>query len=143
MVLWAAASESVLLVELTVPWEEGIEAAQERKKAKYFDLVMECREGGWSVRLCLVEVGTRGFVGMTTTYLLKDLRLRGGRLQHATKERRGAREGKLLPVAEEERQGVGSGRKSQLQGVSGRRPREAPCSLPHHQQMFLGKGQNI
>ncbi len=46
MVLWSAAVKSVILIELTVPWEEGLEAAYERKKAKYADLVAECRESG-------------------------------------------------------------------------------------------------
>ena len=39
VVLWSAAVKSVLLVELTVPWEEGLEAAYERKMVKYADLV--------------------------------------------------------------------------------------------------------
>ena len=86
MVLWTTAGKSALLVELTVPWEEGLEAAHERKRAKYADLVAECREGGWSTRLYPVEVGARGFVGDSTTRLLKDLGLRGTRLHKATRE---------------------------------------------------------
>ncbi|KAJ8353609.1 hypothetical protein SKAU_G00211760 [Synaphobranchus kaupii] len=86
IVLWAAEEKSVLLVELTVPWEEGVEAAHERKRAKYADLVAECREGGWSARLYPVEVGARGFVGGSTTCLLKDLGLRGRALSKATRE---------------------------------------------------------
>ncbi|XP_042611284.1 trafficking protein particle complex subunit 12-like [Cyprinus carpio] len=41
------AVKSVIVIELTVPWEEGLEGAYERKKAKYADLVVECRESGW------------------------------------------------------------------------------------------------
>ncbi|KAJ8352978.1 hypothetical protein AAFF_G00124830, partial [Aldrovandia affinis] len=55
VVLWSAAAKSALLIELTVPWEEGLEAAYERKMAKYADLVAECRESGWSVRMYPVE----------------------------------------------------------------------------------------
>ena len=80
MVLWSAAVKSVLLIELTVPWEEGLEAAYERK------MVAECRESGWTARTYPVEVGAGGFVGSSTARLLKDVGLRGARLSKATKE---------------------------------------------------------
>ncbi|KAJ8393343.1 hypothetical protein AAFF_G00062440 [Aldrovandia affinis] len=83
VVLWSAAAKSALL---TVPWEEGLEAAYERKMAKYADLVADCRESGWSVRMYPVEVGARGFVGSSTSRLLRDLELRGARLSKSTKE---------------------------------------------------------
>ncbi|XP_074530869.1 LOW QUALITY PROTEIN: interferon-induced very large GTPase 1-like [Halichoeres trimaculatus] len=86
MVLWTKEEKAVLLVELTVPWEEGMEGAYERKRAKYTDLAAECRENGWRTRLFPVEVGTRGFVGVSTTRLLKELGLRGKELHKATKE---------------------------------------------------------
>ena len=44
IVVWSTKAKSVHLVELTVPMEEGIEAAFERKKAKYSDLAAEA---GW------------------------------------------------------------------------------------------------
>ncbi len=74
--LWSAAEMSVILIELTVPWEEGLEATYERKKVKYADLVADCRESGWIVRL----------VGRSTSYLLKDLGLQGATLSRSTKE---------------------------------------------------------
>ncbi len=64
----------------------GLEAAYERKKAKYADLVTECRESGWSVRLCPVEVRARGFVGRSASCLIKDMGLRGATLSISTKE---------------------------------------------------------
>lgn len=36
-----SAGRSALLAELTVPWKEGLDAAHERKRAKYADLVAE------------------------------------------------------------------------------------------------------
>lgn len=39
--------KTILLVALTVPWEEGMEAASEQKRSKYADLAAECREAGW------------------------------------------------------------------------------------------------
>ena len=57
LVMWSEVSKTVLLVELTVPWEGGVEAANERKRAKYADLVAECREAGWRTIMWPVEVG--------------------------------------------------------------------------------------
>ncbi|KAJ8279317.1 hypothetical protein COCON_G00063830 [Conger conger] len=56
-------ARSVHLIELTIPREEGIEAAFERKKAKYSELAAECREAGWKTTIYPVEVGCRGYVG--------------------------------------------------------------------------------
>ncbi len=33
IVMWSTAAKQVLIIELTVPWEEGIPAAQELKQA--------------------------------------------------------------------------------------------------------------
>ncbi|KAI8516506.1 hypothetical protein Bbelb_050870 [Branchiostoma belcheri] len=46
MVLWSSSLKTVVIVELTVPWEDNIELAFERKKLKYQDLVQQCRERG-------------------------------------------------------------------------------------------------
>lgn len=51
-----------------------------RTRAEYADVVAECRENGWSIRLYPVEVGARGSVGSCPSCLLKDLRLQRARL---------------------------------------------------------------
>lgn len=51
MVLWTAVRKSALLVKLTAPWEGGLESAYERNRAKYEELVTECRDDGWSEAL--------------------------------------------------------------------------------------------
>ncbi|KAJ8332759.1 hypothetical protein SKAU_G00416550 [Synaphobranchus kaupii] len=86
MVLWSVACKTVLLVELTVPWEGGLETAHERKRAKYSDLAAECREAGWKATICPVEVGCRGFVGSSTFRLLRDLGCTGAGHRRASKE---------------------------------------------------------
>ena len=86
LVMWSEARRTVLLVELTVPWEEGIEAANERKRAKYADLAAECKEAGWEAITCPVEVGCRGFVGSSTARLLRDMGCIGGEQRKAIKE---------------------------------------------------------
>ena len=77
IVLWSDQIKKVVLVELTVPWEENIEEAYERKKARYEDLRAECEDNGWSCVLLPVEVGCRGFVGRSTTKFLSLLGVSG------------------------------------------------------------------
>jgi len=43
MVLISEASKQIILFELTVPWEDRIEEANERKRSKYIELVKECQ----------------------------------------------------------------------------------------------------
>ena len=55
--------KKVILLELTCPAEEGIDAARIRKETRYKALLQEIKESGWSPRLWTIEVGARGFVG--------------------------------------------------------------------------------
>ena len=57
IVIWSTASKQVLLIELTVPWEERIELAYERKRTKYDDF--QCEQAGWSTWCAPIEVGKR------------------------------------------------------------------------------------
>ena len=86
LVMWSETCKTVLLVELTVPWEGGVEAANERKRAKYADLVAECREAGWRASVWPVEVGCRGFVGSSTARLLRDMGCTGAGHRKAMRE---------------------------------------------------------
>lgn len=43
MVLTSATCKQLLLLELTVPWEDCIDEANKRKQSKYQELVEECR----------------------------------------------------------------------------------------------------
>jgi hypothetical protein len=61
IVLWSTAAKKLIVVELTVPWEERCEAAHERKRAKYDNLLAECRQQGWQTWNFPIEVGCRGF----------------------------------------------------------------------------------
>lgn len=84
--MWSTKARSIHLIELTVPLEEGIEAAFERKKARYSELAAECREAGWKTNIYPVEVGCRGFLGLSTIRLLREAGVTGGRLRRATKD---------------------------------------------------------
>ena len=60
---WSVSHKRVILIELTCPAEEGIEAAHIRKNARYPKLADACRDGHWSPTTFSIEVGARGFVG--------------------------------------------------------------------------------
>ena len=77
IVIWSTASKQVLLIELTVPWEERIELAYERKRTKYDDLKEQCEKAGWSTWCAPIEVGCRGFVGKSVWKMSKLLGIKG------------------------------------------------------------------
>ncbi|XP_078586276.1 uncharacterized protein LOC144868177 [Branchiostoma floridae x Branchiostoma japonicum] len=77
LVLWSEDQKSVLIIELTVPWEENIQEAYERKKLKYEELADQCKQQGWRSRVYPVEVGTRGFAGTSLLRLCRDLQIQG------------------------------------------------------------------
>ena len=85
LVLWSSSTKKVYIVELTVPWEDAVEEAYERKSLKYAELAADAEQRGWKAKVCPVEVGCRGFVGKTTTRLLKDLGIRGQAQRQAIK----------------------------------------------------------
>ncbi|TWW53841.1 hypothetical protein D4764_0194930 [Takifugu flavidus] len=59
MIITSEASKHLIMLELT----ERIEEANERKHAKYQELVEECRGRGWRTFYEPIEVGCRGFAG--------------------------------------------------------------------------------
>ena len=52
---------------------------------KYTELAADAEQHGWKAKVCPVEVACRGFVGKTTTRLLKDLGIRGQAQRQAIK----------------------------------------------------------
>lgn len=85
LILWSQEGKKVILVELTVPWEEGCEEAAERKKAKYQALVQECQDKGWTTWLFAVEVGCRGFPANSVWSLLTKVGVRGQKRKAAAR----------------------------------------------------------
>lgn len=63
IVLLSTRSRQVVIPELTVLWEDKMEEATEKKRARYADLVEECRRQGWKMWCLPFEVSCRGFVG--------------------------------------------------------------------------------
>lgn len=77
MVLWSEEAKKIILIELTVPWEDGCSEAHERKATKYHELVQQCRDKGWQAWLFPVEVGCRGFPAQSVWNTLTALGIRG------------------------------------------------------------------
>ena len=71
------------MLELTVPWEERMEEASERKREKYAELVEECRNRGWRARCLPIEVGGRGFAGKSLCKAFSLLGITGARKRRA------------------------------------------------------------
>ena len=67
IVLWSESSRRVVLLELTCPAEEGIEAARVRKEDRYSELLSKI-DGTkcWSAELFTLEIGARGLVACRT-----------------------------------------------------------------------------
>lgn len=63
IVLLLGTSIQVVMLELTVPWEDRMEEAAERKHARYADLVEDCCKQRWRTWCLPIEVGCRGFAG--------------------------------------------------------------------------------
>ena len=71
MVVWCEEEKEIHIVELTVPHEDNVAAAHERKEARYEGLLEECANAGWKARHFPIEVGCRGFVGNSVSRWLK------------------------------------------------------------------------
>ena len=85
MVLLSKDTKSILIVELTVPWEERLDISHQLKKAKYQDLVDEAHLKGWQATQYPIEVGCRGFPGKSLRYFLQQIGLQSLKLQKAVK----------------------------------------------------------
>ncbi|XP_068595260.1 retrovirus-related Pol polyprotein from type-1 retrotransposable element R2 [Brachionichthys hirsutus] len=77
VVIWSDEAKKIILIELTVPWEDGCSEASERKASKYQDLVQQCRDKGWQAWLFPVEVGCRGFPAQSVWKMLTALGIIG------------------------------------------------------------------
>ena len=71
LVLIDMKEKRMIVGELTVPWEENIEEAHERKASKYEEVVDHVRNLGWECSLTPFEVGCRGFVAPSVRTFLR------------------------------------------------------------------------
>lgn len=86
IVIWSKATKQVIMIELTVPWEERIECANERKRTKYDELKTECERAGWKTWCTPIEVGCRGFLGKSIWTMSKLLGIKGNNRKQLSKQ---------------------------------------------------------
>ena len=84
IIAWSDSKKSVLLIELTVPWEENREEARERKKNRYKTLRADCVEKGWICHVIPIEVGCRSFIGHPVISFLSKIGITGCSLKVAS-----------------------------------------------------------
>ena len=60
-------------MELTVPFELGIEKAHQYKVDKYSSLVTDIRNNNYEVEYLAIEIGSRGFISSNNTQRLKQM----------------------------------------------------------------------
>ncbi len=51
LVLWSNSCQLTYIIKLTVPWEDAIEEAYERKNLHYSNLAAEAEDRGWKIRV--------------------------------------------------------------------------------------------
>ncbi len=89
MVLLSRSTKTIIVVELTVPWESPVPwlaISHELKKAKCQDLIDEASIKGWNGALFPIEVGCRGFPATSVHYFLKKIGFEPKRQRKATGE---------------------------------------------------------
>lgn len=57
MVIFSNSTKKMIMAELTVPWEERMDEARERKRAKHQELTEQCGSNGWTTLCEPFEVG--------------------------------------------------------------------------------------
>ncbi|XP_039590572.1 uncharacterized protein LOC120514312 [Polypterus senegalus] len=81
----SASSKQILLLELSVPWEDRMEEANERKRLKYQELIEDCRRRGWKACCEPIEVGCRGYAARSLCKIFARLGITGAAKRRAIK----------------------------------------------------------
>ena len=75
----------IVIMELTVPWEDRLELSHQLKKGKYQDLADEAQMKGWHALLFPFEAGCKGFPSKSLHYLLHQLGMIASETRKAVK----------------------------------------------------------
>ena len=76
--------KSVLLIELTVSWEENWKEAHKWKKNQYETMHANCVEMGWIFHVISIEVGCCSFLGYPVILFLSKIGITGCSLKVAS-----------------------------------------------------------
>ena len=85
IVIHSAPMQQLIMVELTVPYENRMEEAHIYKREKYMNLTKELENAGYKAVVMPFEVGARGFVGSSVYDLLTKLSICGNKRTKALK----------------------------------------------------------
>ena len=72
LVVWNPEKKHVLIMELTVLWEENMEQAEDRKEKRYAELIEACKDKGWETEYYHLAVGCRGYVDKKIATLFRN-----------------------------------------------------------------------
>ena len=86
LILHSDNTKQCIIWELTVPWEEYITFANERKRSKFQKLVEQCQQKSWKIHYDPVEVGCRGFAGQSLGRALAKIGIVGAARVRALKD---------------------------------------------------------
>ena len=75
VVLFSRSSKTIVLLELTVPLEDNVHQAHDRKTTKYSALVTACEENGFKTHMFALEVGCLGYCPHSFLHCFKALGL--------------------------------------------------------------------
>ena len=76
ILIWSNSLKKLIMIELTCPAEEGIEAARVRKQTRYAPLLESISTSTiWKASLLTIEVGARGFIATSTHQIFSQLGL--------------------------------------------------------------------
>ena len=73
IVMHSASTQQLIMVELTVPYENRMEEAHIYKKEKYLNLIKELENASYKAVVMPLEVGAGGFIGSSVYHLLTKL----------------------------------------------------------------------
>ena len=74
IIIWSQCLRMILIIELTVPADENIVAAQIRKTARYQELSDLMKSvNNWNSKIITIEVGARGFVAKSMNSFLRSV----------------------------------------------------------------------
>ena len=65
IMIHSSSPQQVIMVELTIPCGNRIEEAHIYKTKKYLNLTNELRDAGYKAEVVPIEVGARGFIGLS------------------------------------------------------------------------------
>ena len=75
----SGSTQKLIMVELTIPYENRMEEAHIYKREKYLNLTKELENAGYKAVVLPVEVGARGFVGTSVYDILTKLSICGNK----------------------------------------------------------------